>query len=204
MIDDVAALAVGDTLPLPAARTEGPISVEGAIARRRSCRRYASDPLSLEQVAQLLWAGQGMTDPRGLRAAPSAGARYPVELLVVCEDGLLRYLPDQHAVVKLAAGDRRRALAAAALGQSFLATAPVCLALTARFERTTSRYGERGIRYVHMDIACAAENIHLQAEALELRSVAIGAFDDRQVQQALGLEDDEEPLYLIPVGRPVG
>jgi len=204
MIDDLAALAVGGTLALPAARGDGPMSVEAAIARRRSCRRYAPDPLTIDQVAQLLWAAQGVTNARGLRAAPSAGACYPVEVLVACEDGLFRYLPDDHAVAKAADGDLRRPLAAAALGQSFIATAPVCLVLTAYYERTTSRYGERGLRYVHMDVACAAENVHLQAEALDLRSVAIGAFDDRQIQRALGLDEEESPLYLIPVGRSAG
>jgi SagB-type dehydrogenase family enzyme len=204
MIDSLAALDVGATLPLPAARTDGTTSVEAAIARRRSCRHYAAAATSLEELAQLLWAGQGMTDRRGLRAAPSAGARYPVEVLAACEDGLFRYLPEDHAVAKAADGDLRRPLATAALGQSFMAGAPVCLALTAVYERTTSRYGERGLRYVHMDVACAAENIHLQAEALGLSSVAIGAFDDRQIQKVLGLEDDEAPLYLIPVGRSAG
>jgi len=155
----------------------------------------------MEQVAQLLWAAQGVTDARGMRAAPSAGACYPVEVLVVCEDGVFRYLPDKHAVAKMAEGDSRRSLAAAALGQSFAAAAPVCFVLTAYYYRTTSRYGERGLRYVHMDVACAAENVHLQAEALDLNSVAIGAFDDDQVQEALGLDEDESPLYLIPVGR---
>lgn len=202
MIDAFAALAVGGRLALPAARSDGPVSLEAAIARRRSCRRYALDPLTLDQMTQLLWSAQGVTNARGLRAAPSAGACYPVEVLVVCEDGMFRYLPDEHAVVKATDGDLRRSLAAAALGQSFVATAPLCLVLTAFYERTTSRYGERGLRYIHMDVACAAENVHLQAEALELKSVAIGAFDDHQVQKALGLNEDESPLYLIPVGRP--
>lgn len=204
MIDAFAALGLGESLALPAARTEGSISVEAAIARRRSCRRYAADPLTIDQVGQLLWSAQGVTNRRGLRAAPSAGARYPVEVLLVCEDGLFRYVPDDHAVAKAAEGDLRRPLAAAALGQSFMAVAPACLVLTGIHERTTSRYGERGLRYVHMDVACAAENVHLQAEALDLASVAIGAFDDRQVQRTLGLEQDESPLYLIPVGRAAG
>ena len=195
------AAKIGDTVPLPPAAAIGKLSLEQAVAQRRSCRHFRADPLTLAQVSQLLWAAQGITHDRELRAAPSAGACYPLELYLVCADGVFRFLPRQHALVKTAGDDRRQVLARAALGQSFIAQAPATIAFAAVYERTTKRYGERGVRYVHMDAGAAAENVHLQAEALDLGSVAVGAFDDDEVGKALDLPNDEHAIYLIPVGH---
>lgn len=192
--------AVGQTAPLPEPTREGAHSLEAALAKRRSRRHYEDRPLTLEQVSQLLWAAQGQTDPRGRRAAPSAGGCYPLELDVVSAQGVLRYLPDAHALRKRLEGDLRVECAQACSGQMFMAAAPVTFCFSAVYERTTGRYGERGVRYVHMDAGIAAENLHLQAEALGLGSVAIGAFNDDEVARVLGLPAAEKPLYLVPVG----
>ncbi len=207
----LAPLAAGDRIGLPAAgfwpppaATEGAMSVEQAILRRRSCRSFAPEPLTLEQLAQLLWAAQGITAAPHLRAAPSAGACYPLQAYVVCEHGVFRFEPREHALVKTGDGDRRSRLARAALGQEFVAAAPATLAFAAVYERTTRRYGERGVRYVHMDVGCAAENVHLQAEALGLGSVSVGAFEDDAVAEVLGLPPQEKAVYLIPVGKRAG
>jgi len=194
----------GEHLRLPAPARSGQVSVEGAIAGRRSVRSFSPEPLALKAVSQLLWSAQGMTAKEGLRAAPSAGACYPLEVYALVEQGLFRYLPAAQALLKALAGDRRQALAQACYGQMFVAEAPLSLIFTAIYERTTSRYGERGLRYVHIDVGHAAQNVHLQAEALGLASVPVGAFDDAAVSEALALPAQEHPLYLVPIGRPAG
>ena len=193
---------MGQEMSLPPARGRGEMSVEEALARRRSCRAYRPDALSVEEVSQLLWAAQGVTDPGGLRAAPSAGACYPLETYLVCAEGLFHYQPAGHRLRCLGGDDRRARLAEACGGQGFVAQAPVTVAFSAVYARTTQHYGRRGERYVHMDAALAAANVHLQAEALGLGSVAVGAFDDRAVAGLLELPAEEDILYLVPVGRP--
>lgn len=197
----------GTVVSLPAPRHDGTVSVEQAILRRRSVREYRSVPLTLGEVGQLLWAAQGITSPRGLRAAPSAGALYPLSVYVVAGNvtglapGVYRYEPQRHALVMTGAGDRREQLCRAALLQSAVRHAPATLVLAAVFERTTGKYGRRGIRYVHMDEGHAGENIYLQAVPLGLGTVVVGAFDDGEVQRVLSLPREEEPLSLMPVGK---
>jgi len=189
-------------IALPPPRTSGPVSLEAAIARRRSVRRYASGDLSLEQIGQLLWAAQGITGGRAvLRAAPSAGACHPLEFYVCRAGGVWRYEPQRHRLARHLERDVRGALAAAAWGQQFIAEAPCVFVVSAVFERTTRRYGERGrLRYVPMDAGHAAQNLLLQAVALGLASVPVGAFDDAAIRQVLALPTREEPLYILPVG----
>jgi SagB-type dehydrogenase family enzyme len=192
---------VGSTIELPPPSTSGRMTVEQAIAQRRSWRDFDPEPLTMQQISQLLWAAQGITHDGQLRAAPSAGACYPLETYLVCRHGVFRFLPPQHAALKTVEGDPRPQLARAALGQRFIAEAPATIAFAAVYERTVSRYGERGFRYVHMDAGTAAENVHLQAQALDLGSVSVGAFHDDAVAAALSLPAEEKPIYLIPVGR---
>jgi SagB-type dehydrogenase family enzyme len=203
-VNRLGAAAVGETIALPRPESASPMTVEQAIARRRSCRDYCADALTLEQVSRLLWAAQGITGPPYLRAAPSAGACYPLQTYLIAAQGIFRFVPQEHALVKTADGDRRARLAQAAGGQSFVAEAPVAIAFAAVYERTTRRYGERGFRYVYMDVGAAAENVHLQAEALGLGSVSVGAFHDEAVAKVLELPSGEEPVYLIPIGTRAG
>ena len=193
---------LGQAIALPSPEEKGERSLEEALARRRSRRRYLERPLTLEQISQLLWAAQGVTSADGRRTAPSAGACYPLEVRLVCTEGLFLYLPQEHRLRKLLARDLRADLAAVAWGQSFVAKAPISLVFSAVYERTTGRYQERGIRYVHLDVGIAAENVHLQVEALGLGSVAVGAFDDAAVASVVNLPESEKPLYIIPVGYP--
>ncbi len=197
---ELAELPAGGELSLPPPRKKSAVSVEEAIGRRRSVRDFSSEPVGLQEISQLLWAAQGITCAEGLRAAPSAGACYPLELYLVCRDGMFRYEPKKHSIVKVRDGDARRALADAAHTQVFVAQAPISLVFAAVYRRTTSRYGDRGIRYVHIDIGHAAENVHLQAEALGLASVPVGAFDDVAVARVLGLPAEHQPVYIIPIG----
>ncbi|MCK9297979.1 MAG: SagB/ThcOx family dehydrogenase [Methanoculleus sp.] len=195
------------TLPEP--RTEGDVSVEEALSARRSVRVYAEVPLTLDDAGQVLWAAQGVTDDRGYRTAPSAGGLYPLEVYLVAgsvmdlEPGVYHYRPGEHLLVQVDAGDRRAALQAAAVNQTSVADAPATVVIAAVPERTTAKYGERGMRYVSMEAGHAAENVYLQAEAIDLATVVIGAFDEDGVREVLALPENTTPLYLMPVGRPV-
>lgn len=196
-------------LPLP--ETTGAMSVEEAIQRRRSIRSYSDKALTLQDVSQLMWAAQGITDPvEKFRAAPSAGATYPLEVYLIVGDncvkgltgGVYHYDPYEHLLDRILEGDLRSSLAEAALRQSWVSQAPIDIVIAAVYERTTGRYGERGIRYVHMEAGHAAQNLCLQATAQGLGVVTVGAFHDDQVQRLLQLPEDQNPLYIIPVGHP--
>jgi len=198
-------------IELPGPKTVGTMSVEEAILRRRSIRNYANKPLSLEDISQLVWAAQGITDAgQGFRSAPSAGALYPLEIYVVVgangvtglADGVYRYDPEGHRLEGILMGDLRSRLADAALGQSPVREAPVCIVIAAVYERTTTKYGERGIRYVHIEAGHVGQNLYLQAVARGLGMVVIGAFQDDLVQSVLSLPAEQKPLYIIPVGYP--
>lgn len=193
-----------DELQLPPPRLEGTRSLEAVIAARRSVRAFTSQEVTLEEIGQLLWAAQGITGPKEyLRAAPSAGGCCPLEFSVCWKEGIWRYRPQGHRLVLHRPEDVRALLAEAAWNQRFLAQAPVVFAISAVFSRTTRRYGERGQqRYVPMDVGHAAQNLLLQAVALGLASVPVGAFDDAAVARVLALPPEEEPLYLLPVGHP--
>jgi SagB-type dehydrogenase family enzyme len=198
---ELATIPTGERFELPLHREVGNITVEEAIARRRSVRDFAPEPPGMYALANLLWAAQGVTSQDGRRAAPSGGACYPLETYFVCEYGLFHYLPgDPHAAVRLRAEDVRAQLAKTCLGQAFVAQAPLSIIFAAVYERTTGRYGERGIRYVHMDVGHAAENVHLQAEALGLGSCPVGAFNDKAVEEVLRLPAEQKPVYIVPVG----
>lgn len=189
--------------PLPTPAVSGDVSLEAVLAGRRSVREFSDRPLSAAELGQLLWAAQGITDPRGYRTAPSAGALYPLEIYVATAGGLYHYVPARHALVVVGGSDVRQALYDAALRQEAVSQAPAVFVIAAVYERTAAKYGaERSPRYVHLEAGHAAQNILLQAVTLGLGAVPIGAFDDEAIQEAMGLPAEEQPLYLIPVGRP--
>lgn len=194
-------------IPLPQPRTTGGVSVEQALAQRRSVRAYAPDPLALAQVAQLLWAAQGVTSAAGGRTAPSAGALHPLEVHLVAgavvglAPGVYRYVPDSHALVPTRSGDVRRALADAALGQDPVAAAGASIVISGAYGGTRARYGDRAERFVHMEAGHAAQNVCLQAVALGLGTVPVGALTEAAVRDVLDLADGQVPLYVMPVGR---
>ncbi len=196
-----------EIIKLSQPRSEGSVSVETALSKRRSVREYKREPLTLADVGQLAWAAQGITHPAGLRTAPSAGALYPLELYVVSghvdglPPGIYRYRPTSHDLVKTVEGDRRSQLCGVSLSQSSVQNAPLVLLLSAVPERTTRKYLSRGTRYVHMEAGHAAQNICLQAVALDLGTVIIGAFLDDGVKRVMDLPEEEEPMLIIPVGK---
>jgi SagB-type dehydrogenase family enzyme len=194
-------------IALPRPVRDGSLSVERALLGRRSVREFSATPLTTAEVGQLLWAAQGISGA-GLRTAPSAGATYPLEVVLVAGEidgvptGVYRYRSLDHSLALLARGDRRADVAAAALVQTWLAQAPALLLVSAVLERTAARYGRRARRYVDQEVGCAAENVALQAVALGLGTTMVGAFDDAGLARVIGLQPGEEPLCLLPVGRP--
>ena len=197
-----------ETISLPAPRTDSDFSVERALRERRSVREFRPRAVTLSEISQLLWAAQGITRRDGLRTAPSAGALYPLELYLIVgaaqglEPGIYKYVAARHELVRRVSGEHWRALATAALGQESVADAAVVLAFSAVERRTTRKYGSRGVRYVHIEIGHAAQNVLLQATALGLGAVVVGAFDDVGVAELLNLPPGEAPLYLMPLGWP--
>lgn len=197
-----------DVVSLPAPRLDSQVSVERVLRSRRSVREFRKAPITLTEVSQLLWAAQGVTHGDGFRTAPSAGALYPLELYLIAGEvtglsaGVYRYEPGKNQLLKILDGDLRTPLAHAALDQSWIGNAAAVLAFAAVPERTTRKYSERGIRYIHMEIGHAAQNVLLEAVALDLGTAVVGAFVDEQVQTLLQLPKDQPVLYLIPVGKP--
>lgn len=194
-------MAKTQEIQLPPPVTKGKISLEEAIAKRRSERSFIKKDLSLEQMSQILWVAQGITDrSRGYRASPSAGALYPMEIYALTKDGLYHYVPQSHVLQVLIQKDLRSDLCAASLGQDSVKDAALDIVICAVFERITDKYAGRGKRYVDIEAGHIAQNIHLQATALGLASVPIGAFSDERVKGILNLPEKEIPLYIIPVG----
>jgi len=195
----------GETMKLPKPRFSSPTSVEEALLGRRSVRDYGKDSLTIDQISQLLWAAQGITAKWGGRTAPSAGALYPLEIYLVAGEvkglkpGLYHYDLGKHVISLKKDKDLRKNLTQASLYQDEILKAPVTLIITAVYERTQKKYGQRGIRYVHMEVGSVGENIYLQAESLNLGTVFIGAFDDDQVKKVMEIE--EEPLGIMPIGK---
>jgi len=189
-------------MDLPPPSLDGLASLESALAARRSVRDFADRPLTAAELSQLLWSAQGVTSDDNRRAAPSAGALYPLETYVATAQAVARYVPDQHRLRLHRAGDARVQLARAALDQHSVAEAPAVFVFTAFVARTSAKYGARAERYVWLEAGHAAQNLLLQAVALGLGGVPIGAFTDEMLHQGLGLEADETVLYLVPVGEP--
>jgi SagB-type dehydrogenase family enzyme len=191
------------SLPEPSTPDTG--SLEAAIEARRSVRDLDPRALSDDQVGRLLWATQGITDPTGLRAAPSAGATYPLEVYAVTAERVARYVPSEHALVDHLEGDRRSDVVDASFDQDWLADAPLLVMVTAVEARTAERYGEdRAGRYVLIEVGHAAQNLLLQASALGLAGTPVGAFDADALSRALALPEEHVPLYLVPIGHPAG
>ncbi len=175
------------------------------LKRRRSRREFSGKSLSLAQVAQLCWAAQGITDDiQGFRTAPSAGALYPITVFVVDTNGVYEYEPAGHALRQAAAGDLRGKLQAAALDQPCVGEAPLCLVIAVDVARTASKYGSRAERYCLLEAGHVAQNVLLQATALGLAGVPVGAFDHRRVASTLALPPNLRPVYLLPLGYPGG
>jgi SagB-type dehydrogenase family enzyme len=197
-----------ESIALPQPALDGKLSLEKTLLSRRSVRDFKDQALTLTQLSQLLWAAQGITDPQGFRTAPSAGALYPLEVYAVVGKveglpaGVYKYQPRGHQVVRVLSGDRRKEVAKAALDQEALKQGAVVLLFAGVYERTSWKYAERAERYVHIEVGHAAQNVLLQATALGLGAVPMGAFQDEEIKKVAALLEDERPLLLLPIGVP--
>ena len=189
------------SIELPNPSSLGSISLEKAIGNRESVRSFTKQALSLDHIGQILWAGQGLRGSASHRNVPSAGALYPLELYLVIEEGVYHYVPKGHRMEPHVEGDIRFSLSNAALGQEFIAQAPATFLLTAVFSRIETKYGkERSPQYIYLEAGHVAQNILLQATALGLAGVPVGAFHEKHVSEVLQLPGEHYPVYLIPIG----
>ena len=202
---------IGDTknkiVALPEPNLVSETSLEEVLHLRRSVRSYSDDAVTLEELSQLLWAAQGVTSDEGFRTAPSAGALFPLEIYALAgnveglDSGIYKYSASDHTLKRIRRGDFRQSLFDEALQQTQIQEAAVNIVITAHYEKTTEKYGERGVRYVHMEVGHAGQNICLQARSLNLGVCPVGAFEDEGVKKILGLSAQEEPLYILSIGR---
>ena len=194
--------APAEVVALPSPRSISAMTLDDALRERRSVREFAAGALTVEMVGQLLWAAQGVTSPDGRRTAPSAGALYPLELFTASAEGVLRYRPASHDLVRIEGRDRRADLRTAALGAEAVGDAALVIVIAADPSPTVARYGaDRGERYVLLEAGHVAQNILLEAVALGLGAVPIGAFDDEAVAHVIALPATSSPLYLIAIGH---
>jgi SagB-type dehydrogenase family enzyme len=200
-----ARLGEGGELPEP--RKDGNVSVEETLLTRRSIRTYSGEALTLEDVSQLLWAAQGITSPKGFRTAPSAAATYTLETYLVVGDvdnlveGVYRYQPTGHKLVKVLDGDYRPQLTSESVGRYFIEGGAIYILFTGVYSRIGTTAGGEGAKYVHMEVGHTAQNVYLQAVALGLGTVVNGGISSDQIREILEIPENEQPLYFMPVGR---
>jgi SagB-type dehydrogenase family enzyme len=193
--------AAEQEIALPPPVTTGTMSLEEALAKRRSVRTFQAKPLTQQQLGQLLWAAQGITDPAtGHRTAPSAMAKYPLTVYVFDSAGVFSYEPKRHKLLRIADQDRRAELAQG--GQPSLRQAPVIFVFTGDPSKLGSRAAERARDFTWVEAGHAAQNLALEATALALGTVTIGGFDPAAVAKLLNLPEGNLVLYLMPVGYP--
>ncbi len=198
-------------IELPHPFVTGGLPLAEAVAQRRSIRNFSPEPILLFHLSQILWSAQGITNSQNnLRAIPSAGGTYPLEIYVVIgengvekvDSGVYHYETETHVLSFHLKDDIRPELSDAALNQDFISVAPVSLIICAIYDRTLMRYSSRGERYVYIEVGHAGQGIYLQATALGLGTVAVGAFRDERVRQVLQLDAGVRPLYIMPIGKP--
>ena len=203
----VSGASLGEGGELPEPRTDGDVSIEETLLKRRSIRSYSSKAMTLEEVSQLLWAAQGITNSKGYRTAPSAAASYTLETYLVVGDvdnlaeGVYRYQPAGHKLTKVHDGDYRPQLTTASVGRYFIEGGAIYILFTGIYSRIGTTAGGEGAKYVHMEVGHAAQNVYLQAVALGLATVVNGGIDGDSIRRILELSVNEEPLYFMPVGK---
>lgn len=192
------------TIKLPDPDLNGSVSLEQAVKNRRSIRRFTTEPLKISQIGQLCWSAQGITDPNdNLRAAPSAGALYPIQLYVVLPDGLYLYSPQGHSLEKQVSGNIRPMLSTATFGQQVVQASPCTFVIAGSVKKVEAKYRGRGEKFIYLEAGHIAENIQLQAVTLGLGSVPVGAFDPKAVAGICRLPENLDALYMVCAGNPV-
>jgi SagB-type dehydrogenase family enzyme len=195
------------TVALPKPDVIGKVTLEQAIAQRRSVREYAPGALTLAEISQLMWVAQGITGPDGKRATPSARAVYPLQVWLVAHEitglpaGLYRYEPKEHVLTLVTPGAQRDSLAAAARGQEMLQRAAAVVAVIGDSTLAATRFRGNAERWLGMEAGFVVQDVYLECTALGLGTVMVGGFDERAVRRALGAPSGWEALALMPVGR---
>ena len=191
----------GVTVKLASPRYDSDVSIEKALAERRSIRNYKEEPLTLNELSQILWAAQGITEPKkGLRTAPSARALYLLEVYVLPGNvtnlpmGTYKYQPQGHELIKIADGDKKAELFKA-VGQAPIKNAPAVLVFSGLSEKTQRP------AWMYLEAGHAAQNVYLQAVSLKMGGVVMGGFNDEEVRKVLNLSEKEQPLYIMPIGK---
>lgn len=197
-------------IPLPAPGDARGLSLEDAIRQRRSVRTYTGASMTQDALSRLLFHTGGITAEQvgtRLRAAPSAGALYPIETYVVAhrveglEAGVYHYAVQDHALTQVRAGDVRNEIVRAGILQSFLGEANVVLILTSIFQRLRWRYRARAYRYALLEAGHIGQNVYLAATAMGMGACAVGAFNDDAINVLVGVDGVEEAvLYVLTVG----
>jgi SagB-type dehydrogenase family enzyme len=187
-----------DRIDLPAPSRTGGMTLTEALVTRRSVRSFAETKLTQQELSQLLWAAQGITDDKGHRTAPSARAQYFLHLYVATADGFFEYIPAGHKLLRLSVKDLRAELSS----QPAVAAAPEVFVIAGNYDSATQGGRETGLRWVHLEAGHAAQNLLLQATALRLAAVPVGGIQPEHVAQAASLPPSSTPIYLIPVGHP--
>lgn len=183
--------------------------MEAAIFRRRSVRRFSREALELSELSQLLWAAQGITHFEGYRAAPSAGAIYPLEVYVLVgrvgdlASGAYRYVPRAHQLNQVLLGDGWSVLWSTVLANRQVKESAAVLTITSNLDRLEAKYGERAERYALVEVGHVVQNVYLQAVAMDLATVVVGSFNDAEVSSIFGCSGTERPIVMMPVGRPL-
>lgn len=208
------AVFAANDIKLPKPAFTGKMSVEAAMLKKKSVRHFSKDPLTLEQVSQLLWAANGALPVDAISGAtvktlPSAGGIYPLEIFLLTGNdtikglpaGIFQYYAISNSLVQTSQGDGRLALAQAALSQLWIASAPAVIVIAASFNKMTAKYGNEGIKYVFMESGSSNQNLYLQAEALGLRMGTVGAFEAGSVSSAIKISAGVTPLLIVPVGK---
>ncbi len=188
-------------IELPAPKTEGGTALAQALATRKSVRRFTGQSLSLEQIAQICWAAQGISHPQGRRTAPSAGALYPLKLYVAMAEGVFVYVPGRHALERVDSADVRAAIAARDSGK-WVASAGAIFVICGDMSITAAKYKDRAARFVWQETGHVGQNILLQAVALGLAGTPTGAFDEEAIGAILHLSKPWQAMYVLPVGVP--
>ncbi len=194
-------------IQLPEAKHDSHVSVETAIYKRRSVREYSGEPIGLKEAALLLWAAQGITALGGYRTTPSAGALYPLEVYLAAGNvdglppGFYHYAPTEHRLVELNLADHRAELSTASRDQKWMQKAAAMIILTGFKTRLATAYGQHAAQFLHMEAGHAAQNVCLEAFALNLGATVVGSFDEKKIKTLLKLNVDETPCCILPVGR---
>lgn len=194
--------SVATTIKLPAPKYSSDTTVEKALRERRSVRSYKAEPLTINEIAQILWAAQGITEPKkGMRTAPSARGMYLIEVYLIAENvvnltaGLYKYGPQGHELIKIAEGNVKDDLYKVA-NQAQIKNAPAVLAIAGKALEAGSNQ-----QFMYLEAGHVSQNVYLQAESLKLGTVTMAGFKAEEVKKILKLPANEQPIYLMAIGK---